>query len=459
MATNPVIVLEFNELTPSLIDRFAAEGDLPNFTKLKQQSHVFTTEAEERAPDLEPWIQWVTVHSGLTYKEHGVFHLNEGHKLSVKRTWETIAEAGHTSWICGSMNIGQSDAPNVMLLPDPWCTKVKPNPAELELYFRFVQQNVLEHTNTNIPLSLADYASFLGFMVRKGLSAGTVMAIARQLLAEQTSDCRWQRVVLLDLLQFDVFAHYYRKLTPAFSTFFLNSTAHYQHAYWDSMEPEKFSVLPGNGAAQKYRDAIRFGYQKMDVMLDRMMRLADQSSATLVLCTALSQQPSPDYDQNDGAAFYRPRRFEDFATAIGLRGRYSIQPVMSEQFHLEFADPAEAAAAAAHLTTVLMGGAPMLSVEHTATRIFVGCSLHHDVADEAQMSVGGRTLRFGDLFYKMDTGKTGMHHPDGILWIRRPDHRHQTTTAKVPLTAVAPTLLNLLSVPAPSHMTTAALPV
>jgi predicted AlkP superfamily phosphohydrolase/phosphomutase len=75
------------------------------------------------------------------------------------------------------------------------------------------------------------------------------------------------------------------------------------------------------------------------------------------------------------------------------------------------------------------------------------------------MAVDGRTMRFGDLFYKMDTGKTGMHHPDGILWIRRPNYRHQTTAEKVPLTAVAPTLLNLLNVPAPSHMTTAPLPV
>src|SRR5215470_7916653 len=104
MARNPVIVLEFNELTPSLIDRFIREGDLPNFERFRRQSRVFTTEAEERPPNLEPWIQWVTVHCGLPYREHGVFHLNEGHKLDAKRTWEILADEGLRVWVCGSMN-------------------------------------------------------------------------------------------------------------------------------------------------------------------------------------------------------------------------------------------------------------------------------------------------------------------------------------------------------------------
>jgi hypothetical protein len=460
MSVNPVIFLEFNELTPSLIDRFIANGDLPHFAKFRDESYTFTTLADERPPYLEPWIQWVTVHSGLPYSEHHLFHLNEGHKLQAKRTWEVLSDAGHPVWVCGSMNVREATGPKSWVLPDPWCTKVKPSPAELNLYFRFVQQNVLEHTNDQVPLSRSDYVEFLTFMAKRGLSVTTVRAIAQQLLAERRQDCRWKRVVLLDLLQFDVFAHYYRRLAPMFSTFFLNSTAHYQHAYWDSMEPEHFAASASAHADKaKYRDAIRFGYQKMDVLLGRFMKLAAGSRTTLILCTALSQQPSPDYDTKDGAVFYRPKNFADFAKAIGLLAPYSVQPVMSEQFHLEFPDTARAEAAARLLNSVIVHGSPMLAVQQNGTRVFAGCGIHQDVPLDTQLAVDGMSLPFFDLFYKMDTGKTGIHHPDGFLWIRRPDRRHQIVRDRVPLIAVAPTVLNLFGVRPPAQMTAEPLPV
>ena len=47
------------------MDQFIAEGKLPHFARLKAESQVYITDAEEIAPNLEPWIQWVTVETGL----------------------------------------------------------------------------------------------------------------------------------------------------------------------------------------------------------------------------------------------------------------------------------------------------------------------------------------------------------------------------------------------------------
>jgi hypothetical protein len=63
--TQSVVLLEFNELTPSLMSRFIGSGLLPNFKQFYDESLVFTSVAAEREPNLEPWIQWVTVHTGL----------------------------------------------------------------------------------------------------------------------------------------------------------------------------------------------------------------------------------------------------------------------------------------------------------------------------------------------------------------------------------------------------------
>ncbi len=59
-----MIVLELNELTPSLMQRFMSEGKLPNFSRLYHEADVYTTTAEEQPGHLDPWIQWVTVHTG-----------------------------------------------------------------------------------------------------------------------------------------------------------------------------------------------------------------------------------------------------------------------------------------------------------------------------------------------------------------------------------------------------------
>jgi len=51
----PVVLLEFNELTPALMDRFIADGKLPNFARLRASSEIFISDAEEQEPYLEPW--------------------------------------------------------------------------------------------------------------------------------------------------------------------------------------------------------------------------------------------------------------------------------------------------------------------------------------------------------------------------------------------------------------------
>ena len=66
MATTlPVLLLEFNELSPRLMDQLMAAGQLPNFKILHDESEVHVTGAVEKHPYLEPWIQWITVHCGL----------------------------------------------------------------------------------------------------------------------------------------------------------------------------------------------------------------------------------------------------------------------------------------------------------------------------------------------------------------------------------------------------------
>jgi hypothetical protein len=451
----PVILLEFNELSPALMDTFIDQGYLPNFKRLRDASQAFTTVAEEVAPNLDPWIQWVTVHSGLSFDEHGIFHLGDGHKLAVKSLWDLIAATGKTVWVCGSMNIKYDTPLPGAVVPDPWTVGVSPSPAELEPYYLFVQRNVQEYTNDRVPLSSADYLRFMKFMVTHGLSVGTVRSIIAQLWSERrTGKGKWKRATILDKLQRDVFLSYFRKLRPAFSTFFLNSTAHFQHAHWRNMDPEPFKIKPTDADQAEYQHAVRYGYEEMDRIVGEIVAAAP-ADAAIVMATALSQQPCLIYEDIGGKTFYRARTFEPLLEFAGITGCQKVEPVMSEEFHLRFGNVRDAADAAERLSALRIGGGQAMQVEQRDTDVFSGCIIYSQLEHDAVLEGGsnGRSTPFFRLFYQVESLKSGMHHPDGILWMRIPGRRPSVAREKISLRDVPPTILSLFGIEKPAYMT------
>ena len=458
-----MILLEFNELTPTLLDHFFAQGKLPNFRRFYDESSVYVTDAEEPPPLLNPWVQWVTVHTGLSAADHGLARLDQGHLLDKPRVWDLASRAGMRAFVCGSMNVGHDRDFNGYVLPDPWSTLVRPYPEGegLEDFYGFVQAQVQEHTNEDAPDDRHGRARFLRFMLSHGLSAHTVNATLGQLAKERVGAAgRWKRAVLLDRMTFDVFRWIYRRHHPHFSTFFLNSTAHMQHAYWRHMDPEPFTIKPTVEDQDEYGEAVLFGYEQMDALLARIMRLAGDD-ATLVFATALGQQPCLAYEQDGGKRFYRPRSFEAFTEYLGLEGQHACSPVMSEQFKLTFSEEADADSAIAKLEALSIDGGPVLYVNReSAKSVFTGCRIVDQVQEGAMMSsVTGEQIGFYEIFYAADTVKSGMHHPDGALWIRTPSRTHRSFEGRVSLRSVAPTLVQMLGLEAPGFMTEAALAV
>jgi hypothetical protein len=461
MNRRPLILLEFNELSPLLMERFLGTGCLPNFQRLHDTSQVYVTEAEERRWELNPWVQWVTLHSGLNYRDHGIAELDEATKLKAKRVWDVVSDAGMPVWVCGSMNVAYEPTVRGAILPDPWTTKVAPHPQALQPFFRFVQRNVLEHTNDKVPVTRADYAKFVAFMVSHGMSVGTVRAIVGQLLNERRhgSACRWKRALLLDRLQFDVFKWYYRKTRPQFATFFSNSTAHFQHFHWREMEPHLFKHQPTAEQLSAHENTILTGYQAMDALVGRFLRLAGPD-AIVVFATALSQQPCLIYEDQGGKVLHRPANIARLMQFAGVTEPHTSAPLMAEVFNLQFQNDVDAARVQAKLRAIKVDDRPAMLVHRDGALVTTKCQIHEPVAPAARLvsGEGARAVPFFDLFYQIEDIRSGMHHPDGMLWIRTPGQAHRRYEEKVPLASVAPTLLQLMGLPAPSHMKAPPLP-
>jgi hypothetical protein len=449
--TSPVIFLEYNELNVDLMDRFIDQGFLPNFKRLRDSSIVCTSDAEEEPPILEPWVSWVSVHTGLPLSEHGVRDLDDGPKLKVQRSWDVLADAGKSSLVCGSMNASANTTQldKLFLLPDPWC-RIDPHPAGIfDDFFPFIRTHVQEHYRESVPLTFADYFKFGRFMLMNGMSAKTAFAIARQLVLEKFGKAsRWQRAVILDRLLWDVFRHFYVRLKPDFATFFLNSVAHYQHYFWRSMEPEAFQIKDSAERQAECSGAILFGYRKMDELLGECLDLVGPE-ATIILGTGLTQRPLVRFEAEGGKLTHRVIDYATLTAFAGIEAPWEFSPVMAEEFYLIFKSEAEATDAAARLQALRMDdGREVMKIRQKGDRLFCGCRIYQAPAADARV-VSPRldqSRPFREMFYPLDDLKSGGHHPDGILWFRLPSTVPHQVSRKISIREIAPTLVELCGV-------------
>lgn len=441
-----VLMLEFNELTPHLMDQFIAAGELPNFAKLRNRSLNFTTDAQEEPPFLEPWIQWVTVHTGHSYAEHKCFKLNDGNRLPTRRLWDHCGAQGRTSWVCGSMNAGFD--PEVFkghFLADPWATDASDFPAgAFKPYLDVVRAFVQEHSGKP-RVSALEMARFGSFMLANGLNVDTMGAAVRQLLNEQRAPTKWRRALILDRLQWDLFRGLYRKNQPDFATFFLNSTAHFQHFHWREMEPDLFKIKPRVDEVSNFGDAILDGYRSMDRIVGQALSLAGDDTA-IVLCTALSQQPMLTYEDDAGRQIFRHRDISQLLSFAGVEDDCEYAPVMSQEFMLHCHNEDEAIAVAKKLSGLtLEDGRPVMWAAPIGDKINAGCKINSDPGQMIIRSEGSDyTAKFPELFYPLEALRSGMHDPLGIFWIKAPGYEANRIDAPVPLTSVFPTLMDLI---------------
>lgn len=453
MQTKRLFLIEFNELCPALLRQFMDQGLLPNFRSFFDSSTVCTTDAGEEPPNLEPWIQWPTVHTGVPFSEHGIFHLGDGKRLRQKGVAEVLSDAGVPVGICGSMNLNYGRL-NGYVLPDPWDKNGTAHPDWLEPFYRVISRQVRESSRDGAG-SRSELLQLGWFLLRNGLSTDTARTVVGQLWQEwRDPGVRWRRACLLDRLLYDVFRSLNRRCAVRFGTFFCNSTAHFQHYYWRNMDPDRFTVAPLAADHPSLRDAIPHGYQMMDQLLGRLLR--DYADDLLVLCTGLSQQPWTDTTK----CTFRPHRFEALLEFAGVPAEgCQLQPVMAEQFHVVCRDEAAAERVERGLGELTVDDEPLMTVERNGVSVFAGCRLNETTALDRTVRRGsdGACRPFGDLFYLIHTMRSGRHHPDGVLWFR--NHQHRVIGEKVPLTVIAPTILAHFGVPPPAHMRAAPLSV
>ena len=94
MRHQPLILLELNEVNFDFVRRYVARGQLPALAQMIARHGLAETVSEDKYEELEPWIQWVSAHTGLTFAEHKVFRLGDIVQHEHEQIWEKLEAGG-----------------------------------------------------------------------------------------------------------------------------------------------------------------------------------------------------------------------------------------------------------------------------------------------------------------------------------------------------------------------------
>ena len=91
MLKKKLILIQLNEINFDVIRLYSHKYNF-NFFNKKNLDSLITTASEKEYHLLEPWIQWVSVYTGLSANEHKVFRLGDNQKNSLIQIFENIEE-------------------------------------------------------------------------------------------------------------------------------------------------------------------------------------------------------------------------------------------------------------------------------------------------------------------------------------------------------------------------------
>lgn len=373
-----VILLELNEVNFEFVEAYIARNELPNLARLIRNHGFVRTTSEDRYEQLEPWIQWVTAHTGKSFAEHSVFRLGDIVRHDIPQIWEVLEERGLKVGAISPMNAKYRLKDPAFFVPDPWTrTEIKASRALRRLYSA-LSQVVNENATTRFG------ASSLLALLSGTLAYARLANYPRYANLALTSVGRpWRRALFLDLLLGDVFIREVERTRPHFASLFVNAAAHIQHHYMFCAAPYRGPHRNPRWYVDEGSDPILEAYRLYDGLVGQVQRAFP--AARLMLATGLHQVP------HDETTFYwRLKSHAEFLRAIDVPFS-TVEPRMSRDFLVHCGDAHSAQSAAARLSQACaQDGTPLFEVDNRGRDLFVMLTYPREIAAGFRFRIGER---------------------------------------------------------------------
>lgn len=398
-----LLFLELNEINFDYVSAYVGRGGLPNLGRLIRRNGMAQTVSEQRYEDLEPWIQWVTAHTGMALAEHGVFRLGDIVHRDIPQIWEQLEGHGLSVGAISPMNASNRLREAAFFVPDPWTATPPTATARLASLYEGIAQAVNENAQSSVSAkSLAGLLS--GFVAyARPANYGTYLR-----LAASSRKRPWRKALVLDLLLADVFMREVRRTSPDFASLFVNAGAHIQHHYLYSSACYSGPHRNPDWYLPPGADPVLEAYALYDRIIGQVM--AAFPTARVMVATGLHQDP------HDRVTYYwRLREHAAFLSRIGVDCR-RVEPRMSRDF-LVLCDSASQAARAearlAHATAA--DGAPLFAIDNRGSDLFVELVYAAEIGPGFEFSIAGETFTGLDRDVAFVALKNGRHNGIGYF--------------------------------------------
>ncbi len=381
--TRQLLFLELNEVNFEYIRRYVARGLLPTFASLLNSQGYARTESEREYDKLEPWIQWVTAHTGKTFAEHGVFRLGDIVERDIPQIWEQLEQRGLRVGAISPMNAKNRLRNAAFFVPDPW-TRTEVNAGTtLKNLYEAIAQAVSDNAASRVT-----WQSLLR-LLRGFITYGAAVNFPQYTkLAAGSRGRPWRKAMFLDLLLADVFVHEVRATRPDFATLFVNAGAHIQHHYLFCSQVYDGPSRNPDWYVQPGVDPVLEVYELYDRIVARV--LAEFPQSRIMLGTGLHQNP------HGSVTFYwRLKDHAQFLRTLEIPFE-SVQGLMSRDFVVCCGSPERARVTEQMLSAVIAAdGTRLFDVDNRGSDLFVMLTYPHDIETTATFQLGERT--FGNL--------------------------------------------------------------
>lgn len=316
------LIIQLNEINFDLVQCYLNNNiHLPNFSKLLSNYNHALTDSEEEYDKLEPWIQWVSFYTGLSYDQHRVYRLGDIINTNHSMIFSEYEKLGLKVGLVAPMNAKNDLIEPSYFIPDPWTKTL----ADTSSFSKRVSEMLVQTVNDNSSgkVSIKSFFTLLEICF-KTLCFKDYFVLS--VLSINAVKYKWNKALILDFIIHKLHLFLIKKKEPCLSSVFLNSGAHIQHHYMlnslfnesDISNPSWYISKDQDPVLQMllYYDKIIGDYFKLDI--------------PLFIITGLSQIP---YTEN--TIYWRLKDHELFFKSNDFEFK-KINPRMTRDFEVLF---------------------------------------------------------------------------------------------------------------------------
>lgn len=383
------LFIELNEFNFELLKEYAQAFHLKNIQKILsfKNSQTFTEDLYE-SDFLEPWVQWVNVHTGQPSKEHQIKHLGDVPHLHSEQIWQKLSKKNITSGIWGAMNASKEDAKNCLFfLPDPWTASESAYPSELSPLLDLLRYSSKNYLKTSKLFLLHKIAKVVGFLAQEKVLFPLVKEMPHLIKTLKAfKNEAFAFISLFDYLSTLLFLKQKEKHSPQFSLIFLNSLAHMQHHHWNK---------PDGRSKERFFYGLTYLDRSIGLLIDSM-----KPSDLIVVANALSQKCTLD---EEPWILYRQKDQTRFLKHMGLSFS-KVEAHMTHDAHIFFDKKKDCLKAYQALKSATIRGQPFFEVEsykEDPLKLFYKIIFTNEMKENATFLFNGKEHPFFDHFKKV----------------------------------------------------------